>query len=114
MAYVNVIRFAGGVRPARQAVKLVRPIERASWIPAIGVEYYFGIDGISLLLIILTTGLGFLSVLSSWTAIEERVSGQELQSRVAGGVGGRTSVVKVTVQRESRLIPRLLLTKLRA
>jgi NADH-quinone oxidoreductase subunit M len=48
-------------------------IERASWIPAIGVEYYFGIDGISLLLIILTTGLGFLSVLSSWTAIEERV-----------------------------------------
>src|SRR3989449_7341030 len=48
-------------------------LERASWIPAIGVEYYFGIDGISLLLIILTTGLGFLAVLSSWTAIEERV-----------------------------------------
>jgi len=48
-------------------------IERASWIPSMGVEYYFGIDGISLLLIILTTGLGFLSVLSSWTAIEERV-----------------------------------------
>ena len=48
-------------------------VERHSWIPSIGVEYHFGIDGISLLLIILTTGLGFLSILSSWTAIEERV-----------------------------------------
>ena len=33
-------------------------VERASWIPSIGVEYHFGIDGISLLLIVLTTGLG--------------------------------------------------------
>ena len=48
-------------------------VERISWIPSIGVEYHFGIDGISLLLIILTTGLGFLSVLSSWSAIQERV-----------------------------------------
>ncbi len=48
-------------------------VERMEWIPSLGVEYHFGIDGISLLLIILTTGLGFLSVLSSWTAIQERV-----------------------------------------
>lgn len=48
-------------------------VERHSWIPSIGVEYHFGIDGISLLLILLTTGLGFLSILSSWSAIEERV-----------------------------------------
>jgi len=48
-------------------------VERHSWIPSLGVEYHFGIDGISLLLIVLTTGLGFLSILSSWTAIEERV-----------------------------------------
>src|SRR4030095_7327061 len=46
-------------------------VERHSWIPSIGVEYHFGIDGISLLLIILTTGLGVLSLLSSWSAIEE-------------------------------------------
>ena len=48
-------------------------VERHAWIPSIGVEYHFGIDGISLLLILLTTGLGFLSILSSWSAIEERV-----------------------------------------
>jgi len=48
-------------------------VERASWIPSIGVQYYLGIDGISMLLILLTTMLGFLSILSSWTAITDRV-----------------------------------------
>jgi NADH-quinone oxidoreductase subunit M len=48
-------------------------VERAPWIPSIGVQYFLGIDGISLLLLLLTTFLGFLSVLSSWTAIQERV-----------------------------------------
>src|SRR6266511_1516815 len=46
---------------------------RASWIPSIGVQYYVGIDGISLLLLLLTTFLGFISILSSWTAITDRV-----------------------------------------
>jgi NADH-quinone oxidoreductase subunit M len=48
-------------------------VERASWIPSIGVQYFLGIDGISMLLILLTTFLGFLSILSSWTAITDRV-----------------------------------------
>jgi NADH-quinone oxidoreductase subunit M len=47
--------------------------QKASWIPSIGVQYYVGIDGISLLLLLLTTFLGFISILSSWTAITERV-----------------------------------------
>jgi NADH-quinone oxidoreductase subunit M len=47
-------------------------IERHEWIASIGAQYFLGIDGISFLLIMLTTVLGFLSVLSSWTAIEER------------------------------------------
>jgi NADH-quinone oxidoreductase subunit M len=47
-------------------------IERAEWIPSIGATYALGIDGISLLLILLTTLLGFLAILCSWSAIEER------------------------------------------
>ncbi len=43
------------------------------WIPTIGAGYYMGIDGISFLLIMLTTLLGFISILSSWNAIEVRV-----------------------------------------
>jgi NADH-quinone oxidoreductase subunit M len=46
--------------------------EQHDWIPSIGAQYLLGIDGISFLLIMLTTVLGFLAVLSSWTAIEER------------------------------------------
>jgi len=44
-----------------------------NWIPSIGAGYYLGIDCISFLLIMLTTLLGWISILSSWTAIEERV-----------------------------------------
>jgi len=47
--------------------------EQYDWIPSIGVQYFLGIDGISLLLVLLTTMLGFISILSSWTAITERV-----------------------------------------
>src|SRR5262252_9579281 len=44
-----------------------------NWIPSIGAGYRLGIDGISFLLIMLTTLLGWISILSSWTAIENRV-----------------------------------------
>ncbi|MCC7154175.1 MAG: NADH-quinone oxidoreductase subunit M [Bryobacterales bacterium] len=48
-------------------------VERASWIPSLGVQYLLGIDGISFLLIMLTTLIGFIAVLCSWSAIDERV-----------------------------------------
>jgi len=47
--------------------------ERAEWIPSIGVSYIFAVDGISALLVLLTTLLGVIAVLSSWSAITERV-----------------------------------------
>src|SRR5690348_15432031 len=47
--------------------------ERATWIPSIGAEYFLGVDGFSTLLILLTTLMGTIAVLSSWTAITERV-----------------------------------------
>ncbi len=46
--------------------------ENANWIPSIGAHYTLGIDGISLLLVILTTLLGAISILSSWSAIQIR------------------------------------------
>ncbi len=47
--------------------------ERYKWIPQLGVEYLVGIDGISYLLLLLTTILGFIAILSSWSAITTRV-----------------------------------------
>ena len=40
-------------------------VEKRSWIPSIGVQYLFGVDGISALLILLTTLLGVIAILSS-------------------------------------------------
>ncbi len=51
----------------------MRFVIRTNWIDAIGVQFYFGIDGISLLLILLTTLVGFIAILSSWSAVTERV-----------------------------------------
>jgi NADH-quinone oxidoreductase subunit M len=45
------------------------------WIESLGISYHLGIDGISLFLILLTTFLTPLAILSSWTAITEKVKG---------------------------------------
>ena len=48
-------------------------VERAAWIPSIGADYFLGVDGFSALLVLLATLMGVIAVLSSWTAITERV-----------------------------------------
>jgi len=48
-------------------------VEKADWIPSLGVKYHVGIDGISLLLIMLTTLVGWLAILSSWSAVTDRL-----------------------------------------
>src|SRR5689334_18811800 len=48
-------------------------MERADWIPTLGAQYLIGVDGISMLLIMLTTVMGFLSILYSWSSIQDRV-----------------------------------------
>jgi len=48
-------------------------VEDVDWIPSIGARYTLGIDGISLLLVLLTTLLGFVAILSSWSAIQMRI-----------------------------------------
>ena len=48
-------------------------VERATWIPSLGASYLIGIDGISLLLVMLTTVMGVVAILSSWNAIQDRV-----------------------------------------
>ena len=43
------------------------------WIPQFGISFHLGLDGLSLLLILLTLFLGFISVLCSWNEVQERV-----------------------------------------
>ena len=45
------------------------------WIAAFGINYHMGIDGISLLLIMLTTILGTIVIVSSWNSVKNSVKG---------------------------------------
>jgi NADH-quinone oxidoreductase subunit M len=47
-------------------------LEDHQWIPTIGARYQMGVDGVAVLLIVLTTLLGLIASLSSWKYIEKR------------------------------------------
>ena len=47
--------------------------ETVDWIPAFGIQYKLGVDGISLVLVVLTTLLSWISILASFKPITERV-----------------------------------------
>ena len=48
-------------------------VERVEWMPTFGIQYAVGVDGISILLVLLTTLLCPLCVLGSWDGITTRL-----------------------------------------
>ena len=48
-------------------------VERTSWVEAFGIEYYLGIDGLSMPLILLTSAVTVLVVLASYVSVSRRV-----------------------------------------
>ena len=48
-------------------------VERHAWMPAFGIQYLVGVDGISLFLIVLTGFLTPLALLSSWDSVHKNV-----------------------------------------
>ncbi len=63
--------FGRGPTPAGQPTWLVEA--NGSWIPSLGIGVHLGLDGLSLLLVLLTSLLGLMAVLASWSEITERV-----------------------------------------
>jgi len=50
-------------------------VEQFMWIERFGISYFVGVDGISLMLVILTTALMPIMILGSWKSITEQVKG---------------------------------------
>ena len=48
-------------------------IERHAWMPAFGIQYFLGVDGISLFLVVLTAFLTPLALLCSWDSVHRNV-----------------------------------------
>jgi len=49
-------------------------IENIPWIPALGIRYHLGVDGLSLLLIVLSIFTNLIVVLATWDSIKHRTA----------------------------------------
>src|SRR5438105_1871708 len=70
ITFVLSIPLATGFRAGARGFSFE---ERGQWAPNLGFSYHVGIDGVALLLLLLTTFLGPIVVLSSWKYIQSRV-----------------------------------------
>ena len=50
-------------------------VEKHVWVEGFGISYFLGVDGISLLLVILTTLITSIAILASWEDIKVKVKG---------------------------------------
>ncbi len=48
-------------------------VEQVEWVPGLHIQYYLGVDGISLFLVLLTTFLGPIVTLFSWDAVKKNI-----------------------------------------
>ena len=58
-----------------EAVASMQFVEQYNWIPAMGISYLLGVDGINLLLLLLTTFMGPIVILVSWNSIKKHYKG---------------------------------------
>jgi NADH-quinone oxidoreductase subunit M len=76
--WANIVAFVGFLVSLPLVFQFDRTrdfqfVEKAPWIPTLGATYHLGIDGFGLLLVMLTTLIGFIAILSSWNAITDRL-----------------------------------------
>ncbi len=88
-------------------------VELAPWIPRFGVSYHLGVDGISMLFLLLNSFITVLVVIAGWTVIESRV-GQYyasflMLSGVMNGVFAALDGVLFYVFFEATLIPMFII-----
>ena len=69
LSLLCALGVAAGFDSAEAGAQMVT---RWAWLPQVGIEFHFGIDGISLWLVVLTTMLSVTAVLVSWEAVREQ------------------------------------------
>src|SRR5918999_3077010 len=67
LTFLWSLRILSAFDPAQSELQF---IDRVRWIPLYGIDYFVGVDGLSLFLVLLTTFLGPLVILASWTVRE--------------------------------------------
>jgi len=55
------------------AVAGLQMIDRFDWIPSWGIQYFLAVDGLSILMVLLTSFISMLAIASTWNAIQTQV-----------------------------------------
>ncbi len=88
-------------------------VERASWISRYNIHYALGVDGISMLFILLNSFTTVLVIISAWQAINEKVSQYLaaflIMSGLINGVFAATDAILFYLFFEAMLIPMFLI-----
>lgn len=58
-----------------EAIESIQFVELYNWIPSMGISYLVGVDGINLLLLLLTTFMGPIVILASWNSVKKYYKG---------------------------------------
>jgi len=84
-------------------------VEQAPWIPRFNINYFLGVDGISVLFIVLNSFITILVVLAGWEVIEEKTAQYMgaflIMSGVMNGIFAALDAVLFYVFFEASLIP---------
>jgi len=75
LTFVLSLGLWAGFDPSVSTAEAPQLMEKARWFPGVDISYFVGVDGLNLLLALLTTLLGPIVVLSSWTYIGRQVRG---------------------------------------
>jgi NADH-quinone oxidoreductase subunit M len=73
VAWVLSLLLVIGFDPNAPAARPFQLVETQGWIPLFGIQYKVGIDGLSLILVVLTTTLTWISILASFAPIKDRI-----------------------------------------
>ena len=108
--FLVTIPLYAGFRPELGGMQFV---ELVNWIPRFGIHYHLGVDGISVLFLLLNSFVTVLVVIAGWTVIESRV-GQYyasflMLSGVMNGVFSALDGVLFYVFFEATLIPMFII-----
>jgi NADH-quinone oxidoreductase subunit M len=87
--------------------------QRYAWLPTLGISYHVGLDGVALLLVMLTTVLTPVVLLSAWNAVQDRVKEFQISLLVLEtamiGTFAALDLVLFYVFWEAMLVPMYLL-----
>src|SRR3989449_3601164 len=110
VGFLVTIPLVSGFQTGTSAMQFV---ELSPWIPRFNVNYHLGVDGISVLFILLNSFITVLVVIAGWTAIETRVGQYNasflILSGLLNGVFAALDAVLFYVFFEATLIPMFLI-----